>query len=245
MKRSLLALALLPLLAQAMELRISGNELHLRGQVLGYEFGQFRELLAEHREIDTVVLRDSPGGDGGTAFRIAEAIRDAGLRTVVAGRCYSACTLMFLGGKSRHFARAPRPEVMYLAFHGAFTENIFDPNAPSQAGRSQVRAWIIERTEGKIDREILDRFLRGERRAALLYAFDPLQFDLDYGFSLYYCDGSEPRGTMPYQECEKLAGRDAFSLGFVNAEERVRVRPQRSLPPPYQPKREPHRFRND
>ena len=42
-----------------------------------------------------------------------------------------------------------------------------------------------------------------------------------------------------------LAGRDAFSLGFVNAEERVRVRPQGSLPPPYQPKREPHRFRND
>src|SRR3954463_14576534 len=147
MTRALFALALLPLFAQAMELRISGNELHLGGQVLGYEFGQFRELLAEHREIDTVVLRDSPGGDGGTAFRIAEAIRDAGLRTVVAGRCYSACTLMFLGGKSRPSARPPRPEALSLAFHGAFTENVFDPNAPSQTGRSQVPSWTIERTE--------------------------------------------------------------------------------------------------
>jgi hypothetical protein len=236
MKRALLALALLPALAQAMELRIAGNELHLRGQVLGYEFGQFRQVLSAHREIDTVVLRDSPGGDGSTAFRIAEAIRDAGLRTVVAGRCYSACTLIFLGGKDRHFARVTQPEVMYLAFHGAFTDNVMDPNSPSKAGRLQVRAWVIERTGGKIDREILDRFLLGERRAALLYAFDPLQFDLDYGFSLYYCDGSEPAGTVPYKECEKLAGRDAFSLGFVNSDERVSVRPLRSLPAPYKPK---------
>ncbi|MFN2644101.1 MAG: hypothetical protein ABR570_03850 [Burkholderiales bacterium] len=235
MKRALVALALLPALAQAMELRIAGNELHLRGQVLGYEFGYLRDVLAGHPEIDTVVFRDSPGGDGWTAFRIGEKIRDAGLRTVVAGRCYSACTLMFLGGKSRHFARASRPELVYLAFHGAFIENVFDPNEPSTYGRSQVRAWIVERTEGKIDLELLDRFLRGERRAALLYAFDALQFKLDYGFSLYYCDGTEPGGAPPYRECEKLAGRDAFSLGFVNAEERVRVRPSSALPPPYRP----------
>ena len=141
-------------------------------------------------------------------------------------------TLMFLGGKERHFARSTRPETVYLAFHGAFVENVFDPNAGSTYGRSQVRAWIIERTGGKIDRDLLDRFLRAERRAALLYAFDPLQFKLDYGFSLYYCDGTEPGGAPPYQECEKLAGRDALSLGFVNAEERVRVRPSSALPPP-------------
>ena len=237
MRRALLVLMLLPMLAQAMELRYAGNELHLRGQVMGFEFGPFRELLASHPEIDTIVLRDSPGGDGWTAFRIGEAIRDAGLRTVVAGRCYSACTLIFLGGKSRHFARSSRPEAMFLGFHGAFVEDVFDPNAPSQYGRTQVRAWIIARTDGKIDRELLDRFVRGERRNAILYAFDPQQFTLDYGFSLYYCDGTEPRGSTPYSECEKLAGRDAFSLGFVNAEERVTVRPQGSLSPPYQPKR--------
>jgi len=245
MKRLLVALALLPALAQAMELRFAGNEMHLRGQVMGFEFGQFRELLARHPEIDTIVLRDSPGGDGWTAFRIGEAIRDAGLRTVVAGRCYSACTLIFLGGKTRHFAKAPRPEAMFLGFHGAFVDDVFDPNTPSQYGRTQVRSWIIARTEGRIDRELLDRFVRGERRNAILYAFDPLQFTLDYGFSLYYCDGSEPRGSTPYGECEKLAGRDAFSLGFVNADERVNVRPQRSLPPPYQPSREPYRFRSN
>ena len=235
MKLALLALLLLPALARPMDLRIAGNELHLRGQLFGTEFGAFRNALAAHPEIDTVVLRDSPGGEGATAFRIGEHIRDAGLRTVVAGRCYSACTLMFLGGKERHFARSRRPETVYLAFHGAFVENVFDPNAGSPYGRSQVRAWIIERTGGKIDRELLDRFLRAERRAALLYAFDPLQFKLDYGFSLYYCDGTEPGGAPPYQECEKLAGRDALSLGFVNAEERVRVRPSAGAAAAVQP----------
>ena len=137
---------------------------------------------------------------------------------------------MFLGGKERHFARTTRPETVYLAFHGAFVDNAFDPDSASSYGRSQVRAWIMQRTEGKIDRELLDRFLRGERRAALLYAFDPLQFKLDYGFSLYYCDGTEPGGAPPYQECEKLAGRDALSLGFVNSEERLRVRPMPRSP---------------
>lgn len=241
MKLALLAVALLPALAQGMELRVAGNELHLRGQVFGTELGQFRDVLAAHPEINTVVFRDSPGGDGRTAFRVGEKIRDAGLRTVVAGRCYSACTLMFLGGKSRHFARVARGEAVFLAFHGAFVEDIFDRDKASPYGRSEVRAWILERTEGRIEREVLDRFLRGERRAALLYAFDPRQFKLDYGFSLYYCDGTEPSGAVPYKECEKLAGRDAFSLGFVNAEERVRVRPLSALSPPYTPKGEPHR----
>ena len=232
MKLALLALLLLPALARPMDLRVAGNELHLRGQLFGTEFGAFRSALAEHPEIDTVVFRDSPGGEGTTAFRIGEHIRDVGLR-VVAGRCYSACTLMFLGGKDRRFARTARPETVYLAFHGAFVENVFDPDSASSYGRSQVRAWIIERTGGKIDRELLDRFLRAERRAALLYVFDPLQFKLDYGFSLYYCDGTEAGGAPPYKDCEKLAGRDAFSLGFVNSEQRVRVRPPQMLPPPY------------
>jgi hypothetical protein len=220
-----LALAVLSAAAQAMELRVAGNELQLRGQVQGHEFGPFREVLKQHPEIDTIVFRDSPGGDGWTAFRIAEKIREARLRTVVAGRCYSACTLMFLGGERRHFARTSRSQFVYLAFHGAFADDVFDPDSPSYYGRSQVRSWIVERTQGKIDRELLDRFLRGERRAALLYAFDPQQFKDDFGFSLYYCDGSEPSGAAPYRECEKLAGRDAFSLGFVNSEERVAVRP--------------------
>ena len=236
MKLALLALALLPALAQPMELRVAANELHLGGQIFGTELGPLRDVLAAHPEIDTVVFRDSPGGDGWTAFRIGEKIRDAGLRTVVAGRCYSACTLMFLGGKSRHFARVRRGDTVYLAFHGAFIQDALDRDKASQYGRSEVRAWILERTEGKVDRELLDRFVRGERRAALLYAYDPLQFKLDYGFSLYYCDGTEPSGALPYKECEKLAGRDAFSLGFVNAEERLRVRPLSSLPPPYKPK---------
>ena len=237
-----LALVLVVPAVQAMEFRIAGNELHLRGPVKGYEYGLFREVTSAHPEIDTVVLRDSPGGDGWSALRVAERIRDAGMRTVLAGRCYSACAYMFLGGKERHFVRAARPELVYLAFHGAFAGDFFDPNKPSQSGRAELRAWIVERTGGKMDRELMDRFLGADHRAALLYVFDPLQFRTDFGFSLYFCDGTQPRNAAPFRECSKIAGQDAFSLGIVNAEERVRVRPPQMLPPPFERKNEPYRW---
>ena len=219
-----------------MEFRVAGNELHLRGKVEGYESGLFKDVVAEHPEIDTVVFRDSPGGDGWSAFRVAERIRDGGFRTVLAGRCHSACTIMFLGGRERHFARAARAEFMYLAFHGAWTTSFFEANTPSQSGRYQVRAWILERTGGKVDADLLDRFLTASRRAALLYAFDPRQFTLDTGLSMYFCEGDEPRGARPHEACVKLAGHDAFSMGFMNSEERIRVKPVGALPPPFKRK---------
>src|SRR2546421_10631791 len=137
--------------AQAMELRIAGNELPLRGKVEGNEHNFLKQLLAEHAGIDTVVFGDSPGGDGWSGFRVGELIRDSGLRTVVAGRCYSACTIMFLGGGRRSFAQAARPESVYLAFHGAFAARLFDPDRPSPQGRPPVRARRPERTARKKD----------------------------------------------------------------------------------------------
>jgi hypothetical protein len=245
MRIAILSLALIATGAHAMEFRVAGNELHLRGPVQGYEYGLFREVMAAHPEIDSVVFRDSPGGDGWSALRVGERIRDAGLRTVLAGRCHSACAIMFLGGKQRHFARAGRPELVFLALHGPFAGDFFDPNKPNRHARGELRAWILERTGGKMDGELMDRFLGAEQRTALLYVFDPLQFRVDYGFSLYYCDGTQPRGAAPFRECGKIAGQDAFSLGIVNAEERVRVRPLQALPPPYERRHEPYRWPGD
>ena len=44
MKLALLALLLLPALARPMDVRVAGNELHLRGQLFGTEFGAFRPV---------------------------------------------------------------------------------------------------------------------------------------------------------------------------------------------------------
>ena len=46
-----------------MELNIAGNQLILSGRVVGDEPGKVTDVLAKHPEIDTVILRNSPGGD--------------------------------------------------------------------------------------------------------------------------------------------------------------------------------------
>jgi hypothetical protein len=235
MRLAAFALVALAMSAQAMEFRIAGNELHLRGKVDGYEFALLKDALAEHPAIDTVVFRASPGGDAWTAYRVGEHIRDSGLRTVVAGPCVSACTIMFLGGRSRHFVQAERPEFLYLAFHGTWNSSLHEMNNPAIRGRVTLRDWVVSRTGGKVEPALLERFLGGERRAALLYVYDPEQLKRDDGVSMHFCEGLEAKGK-PFEVCEKIPGRDAFSMGFVNSTERVRVTPFPALPAPFKPK---------
>ena len=57
MTMAALALALFIGCAHAMEFRVAGNELHLRGQVQANDLGMFRDAMSAHPEIDTVALR--------------------------------------------------------------------------------------------------------------------------------------------------------------------------------------------
>ena len=226
--------------AQAMEFRVAGNELHLRGKVDGYEFALLKDALAEHPGIDTVVFRASPGGDAWTAYRVGERIRDSGLRTVLGGPCYSACSIMFLGGKQRHFVRTERPEFLYLAFHGTWNSSLHELNNPAIRGRVDLREWVLQRTGGKVDPALLERFLGGARPAAMLYVYDPEQLKREDGVSLHFCEGVEAKGAKPFESCEKVSGHDAFSMGFVNSSERVRATPFAALPAPFKPKTAPY-----
>jgi len=215
-----------------MEFRVAGNELHLSGRVAGQELAQFKDTVAAHPDIDTVVFRNSPGGDVWSAYRVGEEIRDRGWRTVVVGRCYSACAIMFLGGRTRHYAQASRPEYMVLGFHGPWNTGLLESNTPGFRGRVQLRRWIVERTDGKVDARLLERFIENERRAAFLHAYDPEQFTKGAGASMFFCEGNEKNRSRPYEACERIAGHDAFSMGFVNSAERLRVIPPSKLPAP-------------
>ncbi len=66
--------------------------------------------------------------------------------------------------------------------------------------------------------------------------YDPEQLKRDDGRSMYFCEGVEPKGAKPFEACEKIPGHDAFSMGFVNSAERVRVTPFPALPAPFKPK---------
>jgi len=232
------AIAVLVLAAQvcgaaAMEFRVAGKEVHVQGPVMGDELALFRDIAAAHPVVDTVVFHASPGGDLWTALRVGELIRDSAWNTVIAGPCLSACALMYLGGRNRHFAVGTPARV--LGFHGTSSGAFLDRGSPSAYGRVEKRDWVVGRTGGKFNPKLMERFLNEDRPAASLYVFDPQQLRQAYGGSVFYCTGMEPRGTKPFEGCEKLPQEDAFAMGIVTSAERVSITPRGSLPAPFKP----------
>jgi hypothetical protein len=82
-----------------MELKLVGNQLVLSGRVVGDELQKIAEALSNAPGIDTVILRNSPGGDVPTGYRVGELFRERSLRTAVSGFCYSSCSRMFSAGR--------------------------------------------------------------------------------------------------------------------------------------------------
>ena len=229
----ILALAAAPA-AGAMDFRVAGRELHLSGRVAGDELAMLKDVEAAHPgAIDTVVFRNSPGGDAWSGYRVGERIRDHGWRTEVIGGCVSACTLLFLGGRSRHFGAATRPERVFLAFHGPSSGNFLDNHAVNPRGRPEIRRWILERTGGKADAALLEGFANNEKRADLMRFYDPRQLARSDGVSALFCPAAGRNAADPFDACEKIAGHDAYSMGFVTSDERIRVTPPGRLPPPF------------
>src|SRR4051812_41131156 len=88
----------LPVPSIAMMMRTAGDQLILSAEVRGDELARVSGLLADHPEVRTVILRNSPGGDVPAGYALGELFRARGLRTAVSGYCYSSCSRMFLGG---------------------------------------------------------------------------------------------------------------------------------------------------
>lgn len=88
---------------------------------------QVREALEQNPALRTVVV-SGPGGRVGPAYQIARLIRTRGLDTRVDRRCYSACTVAFLGGVRRSIG--PRGELGFhrLSFPGMDEAELADAN---------------------------------------------------------------------------------------------------------------------
>jgi len=72
-----------------MELKIVGNQLILSGPVVGDEPAKVREALASSPGVETVILRNSPGGNAPAGYQVGQLLRERGMRTAVSGYCYS------------------------------------------------------------------------------------------------------------------------------------------------------------
>lgn len=188
--------------SQAEPVRVEGSCLVIEGEFWRPEFERFRALYEAHPEIRCLELRASPGGATVGALMIGQMARDRAMRTVARGRCVSACALAFLGGERRELGRAWRGEPTVLLLHGSFDRAT---GAPDATFREPIRAWVSERTGGRLPADLLDEALRlPDRAGGLVVAATPGPG------AVRLCTGEPARGP-----CRELLGASAASLGLV------------------------------
>jgi hypothetical protein len=199
----------------AMELKIVGNQIILSGPVVGDEPGQVREALASSPTIETVILRNSPGGDAPAGYRVGELLREHGLRTAVSGYCYSSCSRMFLGGSTRYFTDDYVPENNNVGFHGHYDRTgRLNANLVRQYG---LRDWIIKYSDGKADPLLVERWINIPYSRGMIHFFHP-GLVKRAGASTFICQGEQPPRSV--FDCEPVA-ETALDLGIITSLEIV------------------------
>jgi hypothetical protein len=203
--------ALPPTESLARELKVAGNQLILSGRVVGDEPGKVRETLANSPEIDTVILRNSPGGDAPAGYQTGQLLRERGLRTAVSGYCYSSCSRMFLGGSTRYFTDDYPAEDTHIGFHGHYhADGHLNAALMAQYG---LRDWIIKYSDGKADANLVERWINIPRSRGMIHFFHPVLVNRG-GASTFMCRGDEPTGLV--FACEPI-GKTALELGIVTS----------------------------
>jgi hypothetical protein len=223
-KAGLIALALWsPGQSGAMEVRVAGNQLILSGGVTGDEIAKMRDILPANPQIDTVVLKDSLGGDVWTAFRLGELFEEKRFRTAASGYCMSACVVIFLGGRERSFADGKPGNLTFLAVHTptAATDSLRDmKGAPLNSARGQLFSWMGKRLNAGGDLELLKRALGNDDPAGFMYFFDIGRKTRKDGVTAFHCKGPEKKKIA---DCEPLPATNALSAGLVTTETILQV----------------------
>ena len=98
---ALLQVGIDPLGAPA-TLTVTGREIHINGHLTINLAETFAALINKHPDVNQISMT-SPGGRIDTALQIASIISERKLNTLVVGKCSSACTIIFLSGKTRMF----------------------------------------------------------------------------------------------------------------------------------------------
>jgi hypothetical protein len=210
--------------AWAMDLKVVRNQLILSGMVIGDELGKVEKTLDDDRAIDTVILRNSPGGDAPTGYRVGELFRARGLRTAISGYCYSSCSRMFLGGLSRHFTDDFPPEYTDVGFHGHYDAH--GHLVVQSVQDLALKDWIIKYSDGKADPALVDRWINIPLSTGMIHFRHPQLFKRN-GASTFMCQGNEMTARTGFG-CEPIF-KTAIELGIATSLELVKSNDQSEL----------------
>lgn len=204
---------------RAMTLEVQGTTLFASGPVID-DLPKFVDAFAAHPGIDTVVFVNSPGGDLWTGLAVGRFIAARQLRTGVAGRCESACSLMFIAGRERRFSDAMRPARTWVGIHGA---HIRESRTVNTQISPQLREFYRTHMGDRFNERVIEQALNEMDDASAM---------------LRVPDHSRPgprvthhcrSGTLPYARCTQMPQWNALNLGIVTHQEPLRV----DLPPPF------------
>ena len=189
-----------------MTVEVQGRFVYATGPVVD-DVLKFEEAFAKPG-VDTVVFVNSPGGDLWTGLRVGRMIADKKLKTVAAGTCVSACSIMFMGGVERSFSDAFRPAQTLIGIHGAHDSNTkrIDPGR-----QPQIFAFYKLNMGERFNAEVMNQALYDmEDAGALLRVFDAGRLPQR---TAYHCKSAQSMRKT----CTDLKDVDALSLGIVTS----------------------------
>jgi hypothetical protein len=198
------------LTASAMTIQRANDVLLLSGKVVKEDLKSFRSELAQG-DVSLVILVESPGGDIGAAYGIADIIRKRQIKTGVYGACSSSCALMFMGGVERQMLAGEKLKLTRLGFHGPHKKGTKEI---SEEGAPRLRDWLYVASNKKFDGELLDTamFINNPNDMLLFYYPKAEQN------SVYFCpEGAKPRPAA----CKVLSGQDALQSGILTSLELI------------------------
>ena len=208
--------------AGAMTMDVRGDQLIASGRIVPDDAAEFRMLVAANPKLKTVVLWNSPGGAAIANDAITETIESRGLDTVVTGFCVSACAMIFLAGKDRAFGDLEPLRLTSLGFHASYV----DRHLAADRRLAALKARVLERTGGKIDPALVDRWLHiADERSSIRFQYpgDAAAATTTTSTTTYFC----PQGRLPnqgdYKTCEAIPGTSALTAGIVTSTQIVHV----------------------
>jgi hypothetical protein len=203
--------------AGAMTMDVRGDQLIATGRIVPDDAARFRTLVAANPNLKAVVLWNSPGGSAAANDAMTEIIESRGLNTVVAGFCVSACAMIFLAGKDRSYGDLEPIGSTSLGFHASYV----DGHLAADRRLAALKARVLDRTGGKIDPALVDRWLHlTDERNTIRFRYPG---DATPGPTTYFC----PLGRFPnagnYKNCDAIPNTSALSAGIVTSSDIVHV----------------------
>ena len=196
---------------QALEIKIVENQMIVTGPITVPDAREFGLTLNKHPQVDTLVLRQMPGGRAVAMEQISAMVEKRKLTTIVSGLCLSACAHIFLAGEKRQFSDDFPLVNSFLGYHGTY------PSANSGDGwmgdvPDNTERWYVKRSGGKLDPQLVLDWLRLDHASGLARVYHP---KLKGRFSVvtFLCER-----RMALSKCKQLE-KSALEYGVITTGE--------------------------